>query len=126
MALPIYLILRSGHRPRLEGRTMSIRGPLLLVIPRLRMLAARRAAVLSDAHSRGDVAELVAGQADAHHRRRLADRADAVLLIDEDLPYLLRRLEALFRLLPRRGAKELVDLEEIRVLRLDPLLAARG
>ena len=57
--------------------------------------AARRAAMLRDAGARRDVAELVADEPHAHKRRRLADRADPVLLVDQDLPDLLRGLVAL-------------------------------
>src|SRR5438270_151002 len=99
---------------------------LLLVIPRLRMAAPGGAAMLGDADARGDVAELVVDQPDAHQRRGLADRADVPLLVDDDLPDLLRDLVALVRLLPRRRAEELEDLEHVRILRRGPLRAVRG
>src|SRR5690606_17128744 len=98
----------------------------LLVVPGLGVRPARRAAVLRDAVARRDVAELVAHQAHAHQRRRLPDRADAVLLVDQDPPDLARRFDALLRLLTGGAAEQLVDLEQVRILGLAALLAARG
>src|SRR5260370_5692450 len=98
---------------------------LLLVIPGLRMAAAGGAAMLGDADARGDVAELVVDQAHAHQRRGLADRADVPLLVDDDLPDLLRDLEALLRLLPGGRAEEVIDLEEVGIGRLQALRAVR-
>src|SRR6202795_4226839 len=106
----------GGARPR----------SLLLVVPRLRMRAAGYAAVLGDADARGDVAELVADQAHAHQRGRLADRADVPLLVDHDLPDLLRDLEALLLLLAGGRAEQLERLQHVGIARLRPLRPVRG
>src|SRR5437763_8722838 len=90
------------------------------------MAATRRAAMLGDADARGDVAELVVDQAHAHQGRGLADRADVPLLVDDDLPDLLRDLEALLRLLAGGRAEELIDLEDVGIARLRALRAVRG
>ena len=70
--------------------------------------------MLGDADARGDVAELVADQAHAHQRGRLADRADVPLLVDDDLPDLLRRLDAILLLLTGR----IIDADESYRIRL--------
>src|SRR5262245_32657550 len=89
------------------------------------MSAARRAAVLGDAVAARDVAEAVADQAHAHQRRGLSDRPDSVLLVDHDLPDLLRGVDPLLGLLARRRAVEVEDLEDLRIIRLLALRAAR-
>src|SRR5258708_35375867 len=116
------LPLPQGERCEIPDTTVS----LLLVIPRLRMAAAGRAAMLGDADARGDVAELVVDQANAHQRRGLPDRADVPLLVDDDLPDLLRDLEALIRLLAGGRAEEIIDLQDVGVGRLRSLRAVRG
>src|SRR5438552_12536675 len=86
------------------------------------MRAARRAAVLGDADAVRDVAEPIADQTNAHERRRLADGADAVLLIDQDSPDLLRRALPLTCALPGGGPEQLERPLHLGILRLDALL----
>src|SRR5918994_7397330 len=108
-------------RPRARpGGSSGGRRPFgsLLVVPGLGVRAAGRAAVLRDAVARRDVAELVADQAHAHQRRRLTDRADAVLLVDQDLPDPLGGLEPLVGLLAGSAPVQLEDLEHRRIVGL--------
>src|SRR5919106_4503106 len=98
----------------------------LLVVPGLGVRPAGRPAMLRDAVAGRDVAELVADQPHAHQRRRLTDRADAVLLVDQDLPDLLGGLDPLLGLLARGAAVQLEDLHHVRILGLAALLAVRG
>src|SRR5258708_40134227 len=89
------------------------------------MRAAGRATMLRDAVAGRDVAQPLADQPHPHQCRRLTNRADRVLLVDEDLPDLLRRLDAVLCLLPRGRREEVEYLEDVRILRLLALLAAR-
>ena len=76
-------------------------------------------------HTRGgDIAQPVGHQAHAKARRRLADRADAVLLIDQDLPDLLGVAVAAFGLEAGGLGIEIEDLQDVRIVRLGALLAA--
>src|SRR5689334_1289538 len=88
------------------------------------MRIAWRATVLSVADARGDVAEAVGDEAYAETRWRLADGADAVLLVHQDLPDLLRVLVAAFDLEARRFRVELEDLQDVRIVRLHAFAAA--
>ena len=85
---------------------------------------AGRAAMLRVAHARGDIAQPVRNQTHAQARRRLADRADAVLLIDQDLPDLLRVAVAAFGLEAGGLGIQIEDLQDVRIVRLGALLAA--
>src|SRR5262249_49078455 len=73
--------------------------PSRLVVPRLGMRAARRAAVLRDARPPRQVHQPPARQPHAHQRRRLPAGADGELLVHHDLPDLLRDLVAVLLLL---------------------------
>src|SRR5918996_1568618 len=96
----------------------------LLVEPSLRMRAARRAAVLRDAHPRGNIAELVAREPDAHQGRRLADGADAVLLVDQNFPDLLRVPDPPSLIEAGGGAEQVEDLDQVRIVGFAALIAA--
>src|SRR5579872_4730335 len=96
-----------------------------LEVPRLRMGVARRAAVLRIAHAGGDIAQLVRHQAHAKPRRRLPDGTDAVLLIDQDLPDFLRVAIAALGLETRRLGVQIEYFQDVRIVRLGALLAAR-
>src|SRR5690349_16027863 len=91
-----------------------------LVVERLGVRAAGRAAMLCDTSPARDIAELSVYEAHPHQRRRLAHGADRVLLIDQDFPYLLRRLVALVVLLAGSGPEQLVDPLPVRIGRLPP------
>jgi hypothetical protein len=84
------------------------------------------AAVLRVAHARGDVAQPVADQPHAKSGRRLADRADADLLIRQYLPDLLRVLVAAFDLQAGSLAEQVPHFQDVRIIRLGALRAAGG
>ena len=75
------------------------------------MRALRRARVLHVDLPRRDVAHRVLDDADPHHRRRHADRADAEDVVDDDLPDLLGGLVALFLALAAGRSVEIERLE---------------
>ncbi len=75
---------------------------------------------------RRDVPEPFAHHPDTYRCRRLADLADAELLIHQDLPDLLRDLATLFALLARRRVEQLQDFEKLGVLRCLSLCALPG
>src|SRR5207237_9876295 len=100
-------------------------GCLCQVEPRLRPRAAGRAAVLGDAGTRGNVAQSAVGEAHAHQRRRLADGADRVLLVDQDLPDLLGGAVALVVALAGGRAEQLENFLQVGIARLAPEAAAR-
>src|ERR1039458_8860452 len=97
-----------------------------LEVPGLGMRDARGAAVLGDAGAAGNVAQPAADDAHAELCRRLADGADGVLLLDDDLPDLLRRLVAFVLLLPGRRAEQLQRALQFRIGRRRALLAVGG
>src|SRR4051794_16297754 len=95
-----------------------------LEVPCLRVRIARRAAMLRVAHARRDVAQAVRYQPDAKPRRRLADRAYAVLLVHQDLPDLLCILVAAFRLETGGLGIQVEDLQDVGIIGLLALRAA--
>src|SRR5260370_12791086 len=78
---------RRSRKAIISGGT-----PSRLEEPGFGMRAARRAAMLGNAGAARDIRQLAADDADPLRRRRLAADADAVLVVDQDLPDLLRGL----------------------------------
>src|SRR5439155_24927849 len=81
-----------------------------------RVRGAGRARVLGIDLARGNVAQLVADDPDPHGPGRLPHGADAVLLVDQDLPDLLGDLVALLGLLARGRSEKLEGRDHSRIL----------
>src|SRR5215467_2876909 len=98
---------RPAQRPERVSRARTGPGLSSLVLPveSGRARDARRLAVRTVVHARGDVAQVVLHHAHAHGGRPLADHADDVDLLGGDLPDVLAELDSLLlgyaeRLLP--------------------------
>src|ERR1700733_6596658 len=88
------------------------------------MGASRRAAMLRIAHPGRDIAQSVRHQTHTESGWGLADRADAVLLIDQDLPDLLGVAVAAFGLEAGGLGIEIEYPQNVRIGRLGALFAA--
>src|SRR5258705_5738195 len=116
---------RTSRRARYASMRADVSGSGL-VEERRRVRGARRARVLRVGLPRRDISQPVAHDAHAHGGRGLPHRADAVLLVHENLPDVLGDLVALRGLLAARRAEELQRLDQLGILGRLALLPAAG